>query len=253
LAIFTVWHGFVQYGPFMLLQTMLGGFPFLHLLAAYALIFEQQYRKQVLILGAIYFSLVVGYLLHTGGDAVFFGERFHFEGFFALALLAARGTQLLVENWQVHRRSVAFALVVLCGVQLGEMAWAVQALSNLGEPYRKVRAAVSSPQVTGMVFLHDAPGFVAKHFNLNDADWPHAARCTWSMLTRRAGPIGPADMVTRDGSSRATILVLTPPRSTRVTPIASCPTVPEGTDGLPHLPLAPLSILRNRDQPRSSA
>jgi 4-amino-4-deoxy-L-arabinose transferase-like glycosyltransferase len=193
-----IWHGFVQYGPFMLLQTMLGGFPFLHLLAAYALIFEQQYRKQVLILGAIYCGLVVAYLLHTGGYAVFFGERFHFEAFFALALLAARGTQLVVENWQVHRRSVAFVLVVLCGVQLGEMAWAVQALSNLGEPYRKVRAAVSSPEVTGMVFLHDAPGFVAKHFNLNDADWPHAAR----VYLVDADPEGRADWACRYGHSR---------------------------------------------------
>jgi hypothetical protein len=26
------------------------------------------------------------------------------------------------------------------------------------------------------VLLHDGPGFVAKHFNLNEADWRHAVR-----------------------------------------------------------------------------
>lgn len=49
-------------------------------------------------------------------------------------------------------------------------------LARREEPYRKVRAAVSLPGITGVVFLHDSPGFIAKHFNLNDADWMHADR-----------------------------------------------------------------------------
>ena len=169
-----IWQGAVQYGPFMLLETALGGFPFLHLLAAYAVFAEKQRRTEVWILASIYCSLVFAYLLHPGGYAVFFGERFHFEAFFALALLAARGAQLLVESWQVRRAAVAFTVLVLCCLQVGAMVWAIHALSTRGEPYRKVRAAIGDSNSPKLVLLHDAPGFVAKHFNLNAADWRHA-------------------------------------------------------------------------------
>jgi hypothetical protein len=169
-----IWHGAVQYGPFMVLESVLGGFPFLHLLAAYAVVAEKRRRTEIWILASIYCGLVLAYMLHPGGYAVFFGERFHFEAFFALALLAARGAHLLVERWQPHRRAVAFAFAVLCCLQVGETVWAVHSVSSLGEPYRKVRAALIDSKTSRLVFLHDAPGFVAKHFNLNDADWRHA-------------------------------------------------------------------------------
>jgi len=171
-----VLHGFVQYGPFMILETLLGSFPFLHLLAAYTLIVEKQNKSEVWILALVYLGLVLAYLLHPAGYAVFFGERFHFEGFFALVLLAARGAQLLVERWLIPRRAVLFALIVLCCLQVGGMLWGVHALSSLGEPYRKLRAALVSSNASRLVLLHDAPGFVAKHFNLNDADWRHASQ-----------------------------------------------------------------------------
>jgi hypothetical protein len=169
-----IWQGAVQYGPFMLLETVLGAFPFLHLLGAYAVVVEKQRRTEVWILASIYCSLVLAYVLHPGGYAVFLGERFHFEAFFALALLAARGAQLLVEAWRVQRRAVAFTVIVLCCLQVGETLWAIHALSSLGEPYRKVRAALVNSNTSRLVLLHDAPGFAAKHFNLNDADWRQA-------------------------------------------------------------------------------
>jgi hypothetical protein len=169
-----LWRGAVQYGPFMLLETALGAFPFLHLLAAYAVFAEKQRRTEIWILASAYIGLVLAYLLHPGGYAVFFGERFHFEGFFALALLAARGAQLLVEGWQVRQRAVAFTVVVLCCLQVCGMIWAIHSLSSLGEPYRKVRAAIIGSNSPRLVLLRDAPGFVAKHFNLNDVDWRHA-------------------------------------------------------------------------------
>jgi len=171
-----VLHGMAQYGPRMLLESILGAFPFLYLLAGYAIIRENRYRSEVWILTAMYLSLVLAYLAHPDGYAVFFGERFHFEAFFAIALLAARGAQLLIERWQIHAREVGFALLLLGVLQIGQLASAIQVVSNRGEPYRKVRAAVVSPDVAGLIFLHDSPGFVAKHFNLNEADWRHASR-----------------------------------------------------------------------------
>src|SRR5579863_1457025 len=67
------------------------------------------------------------------------------------------------------------ALVVLGGLQIGQLAYAVHVVSRRGEPYRKVRAAVAYTDISGLVFLHDSPGFVAMHFNLNEADWRHAS------------------------------------------------------------------------------
>ena len=168
-----VLHGMMTHGPYMVLETLLGSFPFLHLLAFYALFREQDHRREVWILAALYGSLVLAYLAHPHGYAVFFGERFHFEAFFALVLLAARGAQLLIERWQA-RRGTIFALALLSTVQVGQLAFAIGTVSRQGEPYRKIRAAVASPDISGLFFLHDSPGFVAMHFNLNDADWRHA-------------------------------------------------------------------------------
>lgn len=170
-----VLHGMVQYGPRMFLETLLGSFPFLFLLAFYAIVREHQRRREVWLLAALYAGLVVAYFAHPDGYAVFFGERFHFESFFALALLAARGAQLLVEHSQTRRTSVVFALVVLGAIQVGQLAAAVDIVSRQGEPYRKVREAVESSNTSGLMFLQDSPGFVAKHFNLNETDWRRAS------------------------------------------------------------------------------
>lgn len=165
-----------RHGPFMLLETILGSYPFLHILAAYAILFENRYRRETRVLAVLYVALVFAYLFHPGGYAVFFGERFHFEGFFALALLAARGTQILVDRWQVPRRAVVFVLLMLAALQIGQLASAVKVISTKGEPYRKIRAAVEVANIGGLIFLQNSPGFVAKHFNLNAADWRHASR-----------------------------------------------------------------------------
>ena len=177
-----------RHGPFMLLETVLGTFPFLHILAVYAIVFEKRYRREVWILAVLYVALVFAYLFHPEGYAVFFGERFHFEAFFALALLAARGAQILVDRWQVPRSAFVFALLMLAALQIGQLASAVQVISRTGEPYRRIRTALEAENVGGLVFLHDSPGFVAKHFNLNDADWRHASRMFLvdADITRRA-------------------------------------------------------------------
>ena len=171
-----IWRGMARYGPYMVIETLFGSFPFLHLLAAYAVARETRFRKEVWVLAAMYLSLVLAYLAHPEGYGVLFGERFHFEAFFAVAILAARGLQLLVERWQTERRAAVSALVLFGALQLGQQAACIHTVWRMGEPYRKIRAAVSRPEVSGLVFLHDSGPFVAKHFNLNDADWRHASR-----------------------------------------------------------------------------
>jgi hypothetical protein len=125
-------------------------------------------------LAAIYLSLVTAYLAHPDGSGNFFGERFHFEGIFAVFLLAARGTVLLIERWRFSPTAVGFVFAVLAFLQLNQQAATAITVARQGEAYRRIRAATAHAP-NGIVFLHDSPGFVAKHFNLNQPDWRHAS------------------------------------------------------------------------------
>jgi len=171
-----IWRGIVQYGRQTFEMSLIGLFPFGYVLAGYALLTERQARREVWILASLYLGLVIAYLAHPEGSGVFFGERFHFEGMFAVFLLAARGLTLLAQRWNLSRLNLASALSLVAFIQVNQQAVTALTVARQGEPYRKIRAAVSQPSVTGVVFLHDGPGFVAKHFNLNQADWAHAPR-----------------------------------------------------------------------------
>jgi hypothetical protein len=171
-----VWEGINQYALRTTEETLIGTFPFAYLLAGYALLRETSRRKEVWILASLYIALVLSYLAHPDGSGVFFGERFHFEAFFALMLLAARGLQLLLQSWSTRRRALVWIMLLFVIMQLGQQAATVNAIARRTEPYRRVREAIVASGASGLVFLHDAPGFAGRYFNLNDADWRHAAR-----------------------------------------------------------------------------
>jgi hypothetical protein len=168
-----IWQGIAQYGRQTFEESLIGIFPFTYVLAGYALFTDRERRREVWILAAIYLSLFIAYLAHPEGSGVFLGERFHFEGIFAVFLLAARGAMLLAQRWRLSRAAAISVLALLSLLQAGQQAAAALTVARNGEPYRKIRTATThAPE--GVVFLRDSPGFVAKHFNLNQADWPHA-------------------------------------------------------------------------------
>jgi len=171
-----IWGGIAEYGRQTFEMSLIGLFPFTYLLAGYTLVAERERRHEVWILAAIYLGLYAAYLAHPEGSGVFFGERFHFEGIFAVFLLAARGLALMAQRWNLPRSALASVLGLLAILQVSQQAVTALTVARQGEPYRKVRAAVSQRPVSGVVFLRDSPGFVAKHFNLNQADWAHAPR-----------------------------------------------------------------------------
>jgi len=171
-----IWRGIAEYGRQTFEMSLIGLFPFTYILAGYTLIVEREHRREVWILAAIYLALLVAYLAHPEGSGVFFGERFHFEGIFAVFLVAARGLALLGRRWSLPRSALASVLGLLAILQVSQQGLTALTVAREGEPYRKIRAAVSQPSVTGVVFLRDSPGFVAKHFNINQADWAHAPR-----------------------------------------------------------------------------
>jgi len=79
-----------------------------------------------------------------------------------------------VERWRLSRAATAFVLGLLTVVQFNQQAATAVTVARQGEPYRKIRAATAKVP-NGIVFLHDSPGFVAKHFHLNQTDWRHSS------------------------------------------------------------------------------
>lgn len=168
-----IWQGIAQYGRQTFEESLIGLFPFTYLLAGYALFTEQERRRETWILAAVYLCLLIAYLAHPVGSGVFFGERFHFEGIFAVFLLAARGAMLLAQRWRLSRRAAVSVLALLSILQISQQAAAALTVARNGEPYRKIRSATAHAPA-GVVFLRESSDFVAKHLNLNQADWPHA-------------------------------------------------------------------------------
>lgn len=168
-------RGVAAHGRETFEESLIGLFPFLYLLAIYALFKEEMRREEVRILAIIYLGLVIAYLAHPGEFGGFFGERFHFEVIYAVFLLAARGATLWVERLKIAQRAVAYVLGLFTFLQVNQQAVTTLTISRLVEPYRMVRDAAFKSTM-GAVFLHDSPGFVAKHFNINEADWAHAPR-----------------------------------------------------------------------------
>jgi hypothetical protein len=154
-------------------ETVYYTFPFLYLLAGYAVWREKQYQREVRILGSVAIVLVLAYLVQAEVDVEFLGERYYFEGFFAAPILAARGYQLLVEQRRLARGAATAAALVFAVLQILQIALAGPVYWELVQPYRKVRdAAESLGEKRLTVFLYGAePPFVAKHFNLNRPDW----------------------------------------------------------------------------------
>jgi hypothetical protein len=103
-------------------------------------------------------------------------SAFTWKGIFAVFVRAARGLALLAQRWSLPRYALASALGLLAILQVSQQALTAVTVAREGEPYRKIRAAVSQPSVSGVVCLRESHGFVAKHFDLNQADWAHAPR-----------------------------------------------------------------------------
>jgi len=168
-----------RHGPHTFVDTLFGTFPFLFLLAGYALWKERNYTRETRILASLFGSLVFAHLLHTESSASVYGSRFHFEGLFAVGLLGARGLDLLIERHNVSRQVLLSVLASLLAIQIAHLGIASEFLWSRGDVYRKVKSAVSSlPASTELVFLHSsqgpAPVFNPKYLNLNDPNWRHA-------------------------------------------------------------------------------
>ncbi len=151
-------------------------FPFMFLLALYGCWKESDRKNELIYLALLFPLLVLAYFLQSegSGGSANTGERFYFEGFAAIAIVAARGLCLLANNWRIQPQSIYPALAVLLALQVGQVVFTLDAMTAQKWPFiTGYRAAHQNPPP--LVFFElDAPPLAAKHANWNAADWQNA-------------------------------------------------------------------------------
>ena len=170
--------------------------PFLLLLATYGVWRERQFKTEVRILAILAVVLVVAYQIETEDSAAVNGERYYFEVFSAVAILAARGLANLAENFRFSRERVAVALGMMVCLQLCLQGTAIRGLLSKTEGERQLREAarhVSGPPRTA--FLSEKLPFIPKHYLLDGPDW----RKDTLMFLVDPGPAGRQEWACRMG------------------------------------------------------
>ena len=154
-------------------ETIFYSFPFAFVLAAYAFFYEVESRREVNILASLFPVLIAVYLIEPSVPAELNGERYYFESFFAVLILAARGTTLLVREFSTSRQILRYAMGLLAALAIVQQAGAGRNIVFRSEPYRQMRLAAERFEGKHyLVFWRTSPPQIfGKHFNLNRPDW----------------------------------------------------------------------------------
>ncbi len=156
-------------------STLLYTFPFVFTLAAYTL-WKDRKRSAVWLLAALLPALALGHLVQVESSGSRIGERYWFEGYFAIALLAGRGVLLLLDWWPISRRLMYTGVGILTAAQLTLSFLSAREMVAASEPGRLVReAAERYRDCRCVVFLADG-GYPLRgfHLNPNRPDWKSA-------------------------------------------------------------------------------
>jgi peptidoglycan/LPS O-acetylase OafA/YrhL len=140
--------------------------------AIYACRVERRFRRELITLALLFPMLMGGYLVQSESSSSFDGERYYYEGFAVLCIVAARGTLLLISHWRIRRQAVGNGLLALGLVQVLFIVVMVRDVEARLGPWRMAyRASVAAPR-PALVFLGGSQAaFAPKHANWNDARW----------------------------------------------------------------------------------
>ncbi len=148
-------------------------FPFALPLAAYALWRDEEQRSAAWMLTALFLGPVAGYSLVKAVSGPDFGERYYYEVYFALCLLAARGLLLLWDTRGRAAPSILSPAAILCLLVYGvHVTFYVREAAAASHPHAAVLAV--SRQITepgSVVFL---PVNLGRETNGNAPRWQHA-------------------------------------------------------------------------------
>lgn len=170
-----LFHNMIYITSVSVAATVLAAFPFVMFLGAYALFREREKRLETRVLAASFGVLILVYLGLVEHSFSFIGERYYFETYFALAILAAHGWRLLVRNWNISARAVRVTVTALLLVQAIQYPLYIRIAANVRHSNRLVQTAVAHlPIKDAVVFLKFSRKFRAFDLNLNRAGWKQA-------------------------------------------------------------------------------
>jgi Dolichyl-phosphate-mannose-protein mannosyltransferase len=163
-------HNVRTIAPVNLSKTVLDAAPFVFLLAASAVLLERRFWTGFL--AAFPLALFVGHLCLVEASDSIVGERYYAEGYFAVAILAARGWVLIGERRRVPVSAAGALVAGLAAVQVFHYGLLTGTILRLKTGYGRVLDAVAGMHLDrALVLMEPAPGFGPKNFNPNAADW----------------------------------------------------------------------------------
>jgi len=155
--------------------TFLTTTPFLFLLAAYGMWRSSTHSLKVLALGSIFPLLCLGYAFNPMPSASRIGERFWFEGFFAVTILGGYGILSLIRRFRARRSTLRSTLAAVLVVQACIGVRVFGALVQEMDGYSVIRETAQGFEECGCaVFLDLGPQYYGEHLNLNSAEWQDA-------------------------------------------------------------------------------
>jgi len=130
----------------------------------------------VWLLLSLFVVIVLGHLVQTEDSGSVLGERYWFEGYFAVAILAAQGITAVATTLESPRRSLIAAGCALLAVQLMVTIAASNIVLQWSAPSIAVARLAGQYRDCGcVVFLKSSlPVFAAQHLNLNGPNWQEA-------------------------------------------------------------------------------
>jgi hypothetical protein len=171
-----IFHNLMQAWRWSLTDTVRTTFPLVFVAAVYACWKEREFRRELIFLALLFPMLVIAHVFQSEGSGSFDGERYYYEGYAALCVVAARGFLRIAGDWRIGRRTALVTLTALAAAQTVVLGFVIRDVeSHLAPSQVAYRASVASP-IPRLVFLSgDAPPFVSKHVNWNEANWKSAA------------------------------------------------------------------------------
>jgi hypothetical protein len=166
-------HAFI-FTPVALARLELHSFPFVLALAVYAVIQEKSPRS--LLLAMIPLSLVIGHMIFSGVSSdSFVGERYYFEAYFAVAILAAAGWEQLRQKWKPSQSAVRATILATASLTVYNYVYLTNAAIEYRQGYATIyETAERLPGEKLLIFMQPGNYFDPSHFNPNSPQWENS-------------------------------------------------------------------------------
>ena len=166
-----MWRHFRDDGRWELEATMVAMVPLLLILAAYC-VWKRPTRASIMLV-ALFPVLVAGHLAEIIPSGSIAGNRYYFEGFFGLAVVAAGGLETFLKQRRTRGAALWTGVLALTGAQAVALGILAHTVVERARPFVAVRREASGLR-DQMVFFTPSERFTAFHFNINRADWERA-------------------------------------------------------------------------------